>query len=219
ARFIPLTTLAAVLFVVAYNMGEWRGIPAILRLDLPEKAVWLITFVLTVVADLTLAVEVGMGLASLLYIYRISETTSVSLVTPDYIESGKQHSLQDKDIPPYVSILRIHGPFLFGTTQQLTEQTADPSRFGPIVIIRLRNMNAIDATGLHALAGACDRLKNSGRTLLLCGARHQPRAFLHRAEFVEHIGIENILPDVNQALARARSLHESSHSSGAPPTL
>ena len=93
-------TLAAVLFVVAYNMGEWREIGGILRLDSADKSVWLITFALTVMADLTIAVEVGMALAALLYIYRVSETTSVATVTPEYIEDGRPHVLQDKDVPP-----------------------------------------------------------------------------------------------------------------------
>lgn len=208
ARFIPLATLAAVLFVVAYNMGEWRETAAIWRLDLADKSVWLITFVLTVVADLTLAVEVGMALAALLYIYRISQTTTVSAVTVEYIEDGRPHILQDKDVPPYVTILRIHGPFLFGTTDLLADETRDLSRFAPIVILRLRNMTAIDATGLHALEKLNERLRKSGRTLLLCGALSQPAQFLKQAEFVEHIGEANILPHVQAALARAREIYE-----------
>jgi sulfate permease, SulP family len=203
ARYVPMATLAAVLFVVAYNMGEWREIPAILRLDVTEVAVWMITFALTVVADLTIAVEVGMALAALLYIYRVSQTTVVTTVTDDYIEGGRVHSLQDKDVPDYVSIIRIQGPFLFGTTEQLAEETADLGKFAPIVVLRLRNMTAIDATGLHALEQLADRLKKSGRTLLLCGALPQPRKMLHRVEFVEHVGEDNILPHINAALERA----------------
>jgi SulP family sulfate permease len=208
AKFIPLATLAAVLFVVAYNMGEWREIGSILRLDLADKSVWLITFALTVVADLTVAVEVGMALAALLYIYRISQTTTVATVTKQYIEDGRPHILQDKDVPVYVSILRIHGPFLFGATDLLMEETANLSKFAPIVILRVRNMTAIDATGLHALEVLSDRLKASGRTLVLCGARRQPAEFLEQAEFVEHIGRQNILPHVQAALSRAREIYE-----------
>ena len=208
ARFIPLATLAAVLFVVAYNMGEWREIGSILRLDLAEKSVWLITLALTVIADLTIAVEVGMGLAALLYIKRISQTTTVSTVSKQYIEDGRPHILQDKELPSYLTILRIHGPFLFGTTDQLADETANLSAFGPIVILRLRNMTAIDATGLHALEVFCDRLKKSGRTLVLCGARHQPAQFLKQAEFVEHIGRDNIQPHVQAALRRALEIFE-----------
>jgi len=203
ARFVPLATLAAVLFVVAYRMGEWKEIPGIIRLDLPEKSVWAITLLLTVTADLTVAVAVGMGLAALLYIQRVANTTTVSRVTPEYVEEGHAHSLQGKEIPSFVSILRIHGPFLFGTTARLAAETADLERFSAIVILRLRNMTAIDSTGLYALEALSDRLKKSGRTLILCGARLQPRRFLERAEFVEHIGAENITPNVNAALERA----------------
>jgi SulP family sulfate permease len=156
ARFIPLATLAAVLLVVAYNMGEWREIRPILRLSGADIAVWWATFLLTVMADLTVAVEVGMVLASLLYIYRISETTTVSTVTDEYIEDGWLHILQDKHVPDYVTILRIHGPFLFGTTQKLIEATADLTPFAPIVVLRLRNMSALDATGLHAIESLAD---------------------------------------------------------------
>ena len=208
AYHIPLATLAAVLFVVAYNMGEWREIPNILRLEVADISVWLITFVLTVVADLTVAVEVGMALAALLYIYRVSDTTTISVVTPEYIERGRAHSLQDKVVPEYVSIVRIHGPFLFGTAEKLMEETADLSRFQPIVILRLRNMTAIDATGLHALEWLADHLRRSGRTLILCGARHQPARFLHQAEFIQHIGEKNIVSDVEAALLRAEKIGE-----------
>jgi sulfate permease, SulP family len=206
AIHVPLATLAAVLFVVAYNMGEWREIGGIWRLDWTDKSVWLITFALTVMADLTIAVETGIALAALLYIYRVTETTSVSMVTREYIEAGHAHALQGKDLPDYVTILRIHGPFLFGMTDKLLDATADLDTFAPIVILRLRNMNAIDATGLHALERLSDRLKRSGRTLVLCGARDQPAAFLAQAEFVEHVGGQNIVPHVQAALARAHEI-------------
>src|SRR5262249_42019026 len=107
AYYIPLPCLAAVLVVVAYNMGEWREIPGILRLSRADQAVWLATFALTVLADLTVAVEVGIVLAALLYIFQVSETTSVAPVTEEYIRDGKPHILQDKHIPSFVTILRI----------------------------------------------------------------------------------------------------------------
>ena len=209
ARFIPLATLAAVLFVVAYNMGEWKEIGTILKLSRADKAVWAVTFFLTVFADLTVAVEVGIGLAALLYIHRVAETTTVSTVTAEYIAGGRPHILQDKEVPSFVSILRIHGPFLFGTTDKLAEETADLTRFAPVVILRIRNMTAIDATGLHALEVFSDRLKKAGRTLLLCGARDQPAKLLKQSEFVGHIGRQNILPHVEAALLRAKEIAES----------
>jgi SulP family sulfate permease len=204
ARFIPLATLSAVLFVVAYNMGEWREIGVIVRLSKTDITVWAATFALTVLADLTVAVEVGMALASLLYIYRIAETTSVAPVTDAYIRDGQAHILQDKQVPPYVKILRIHGPFLFGATEKLADVTHDLSAYPEVVVLRLRNMTALDATGLHALAVLAKRLRNSGRTLLLCGARDQPARLLAQSDVTEQIGEENILPNVEAALDRAR---------------
>lgn len=207
ARYVPLATLSAVLFVVAYNMGEWREIGTIVRLSKADIAVWAATFSLTVLADLTTAVEVGMILAALLYIHRVSQTTTVVPVTEEYIEDGRAHVLQDKQVPWYVTILRIHGPFLFGTTEKLAEATADLSALPAIVIVRLRNMTALDATGLHALEVLAKRLRKSGRGLLLCGARDQPAQLLHQAEFIEQFGSENILPHIEAALKRASEIH------------
>ena len=208
ARFIPLATLAAILFVVAYNMSEWREVRTILTLSKADITVWLLTFALTVFADLTTAVEIGMLFAALLYIYRVSQTTTVAPVTEDYIEDGRPHVLQDKLLPPYVLVLRIHGPFLFGATEKLGEATADLDLLPSVVILRLRNMTAIDATGLHELEKLTDRLRATGRTLLLCGARSQPEELLRKSAFLQHVGEENVLPHVEAALARAREIYE-----------
>ncbi len=205
-RFVPLATLAAVLFVVAYNMGEWREIGAILRLSGMDIAVWFATFALTVLADLTVAVGVGMALAALLYIYRIAETTTVAPVTREYLRDGQAHVLQDKDIPSNVTILRIHGPFLFGTTEKLAEATRNLGQFGDVVILRLRNMTALDATGVHALETFGDRLRKAGKALLLCGALEQPSQLLSRSDFLKRVGPENVLLNVQDALARAREI-------------
>jgi len=208
ARFVPLATLAAVLFVVAYNMGEWREIGTIFKLSKTDVAVWLTTFSLTVFADLTVAVGVGMALAALLYIYRIAETTTVEPVTYEYLRDGMPHILQDKTIPRNVTILRIHGPFLFGTTEKLAESTRDLAGFAPVVILRLRNMTALDATGMHALEQFAGRLRGAGKTLLLCGARDQPAHILSGSNFLKHLGSENFLPHVEAALARAREINQ-----------
>ena len=117
-RHVPLAVLAGILMVVAYNMGEWREIPQLLKLTKTDISVWLVTFALTVFADLTVAVEAGMILAALLFISRVASTTTVSQVTDEYVEDGRMHILQDKDIPYYATIFRIHGPFLFGATDK-----------------------------------------------------------------------------------------------------
>src|SRR5689334_8735512 len=208
ASYIPMAALAGILMVVAYNMGEWREIPQLLKLTKTDISVWLVTFALTVFADLTVAVEAGMILAALLFITRVANTTTVSQVTDEYIEDGRIHILQDKDIPYYATIFRIHGPFLFGATDKISVITENMHELPPVVILRLRNMTALDATGLFALEEVAQQLHASKRTLLLCGAREQPAQLIHQAEFAEVIGEENICDNVQEALGRAEEVYE-----------
>src|SRR5262249_23568197 len=121
---------------------------------------------------------------------------------------GYSHILQHRYIPPYVTIFRIHGPFLFGATDKIEEITSRLSDLPSIVILRLRNMTAIDATGLQALEKLADDIHGSGRHLILCGAREQPARLMRQAEFEQHVGAENICPNVAGALERARALQE-----------
>ncbi len=207
ARFIPLSVLAAILLVVSYNMGEWREIPELLKLSPLEIGTWLITFSLTVFADLTVAVEAGMILAALVFIRKVTNTTTVSQVTDEYLREGHVHILQHKEIPPYVTIFRIHGPFLFGATDKIEEIVNRLSELPSIVILRLRNMTAIDATGLQALENLADVIHDSGRGFILCGAREQPARLMHQAEFEQHVGSGNICPSIADALERAKKLH------------
>jgi SulP family sulfate permease len=214
AASVPMALLAGILLVVARNMGEWHEIPELWRQGWTDRLVWLVTFVLTVVADLTVAVEAGMILAALLFIRRVSVTTTVSRVTRDYVVHGREHILQDKDIPEYVDIFRIHGPFLFGSTDKLLDTIVPVDRLAPIVVLRLRNMTAIDATGLRAIQDLAGVLRTSGRTLLLCGAPPQPAHLMEEAEFHRHVGADNILPNVESALARAAALHAGATTTG-----
>ncbi|HUL35965.1 MAG TPA: SulP family inorganic anion transporter [Candidatus Eisenbacteria bacterium] len=204
---VPLAALAGILFMVAYNMGDWAEIPEILKLSKMDVSVWLLTMTLTVVADLTLAVEVGMILAAFSFIRKISMTTTVSKVTDEYIEDGRAHILQDKDIPDYTAVFRIHGPFLFGVTDKIAEITGNLKALPPIVIVRLRNMTAIDATGIAALEELAAQLHAHGRTMLVCGARPQPAALLKEAGFERHIGAQNMCANIEEALKRAEELH------------
>lgn len=206
AKHIPLCVLAAILFVVSYNMGEWREIPELLKLSRADIAVWLITFGLTVFADLTVAVEAGMILAALLYINRVTSTTTVERVSQDYIEEGRQHSLQSVDIPDRVAIYRIHGPFLFGASDKLSAIEDDLEDLPPVVVLRTRNMTAIDGTGLRALENLAEALRKSGRHLIVCGMRQQPSKLMERAEFHRHIGEENIVSSLDAAIQRAKAL-------------
>jgi len=205
---LPLAALAGILFMVAYNMGDWAEIPEILKLSKADIAVWLLTLSLTVFADLTLAVEVGMILAAFTFIRKISMTTTVSKVTDEYIEDGRAHILQDKDIPSYAAVYRIHGPFLFGVTDKISAITDQLDALPPIVILRLRNMTAVDDTGIAALEELADILQTSGRAMMICGARPQPAALMREAGFDRHVPPENICESITEALKRAEEIYQ-----------
>ena len=172
-----------------------------------DISVWLVTFALTVFADLTVAVEVGMVLAVLLFIRKVSQTTTVSLVTTDYVEAGRVHILQDKHIPDYVTVFRIHGPFLFGASDKIA------------AVHRPRRRARADrhpAAAQHdghrrdrpaGARGSGRRAAPAGRTLILCGAPQQPARLMRQAEFHEHVGAENICPNIEAALERAAAVH------------
>ena len=213
-KHVPLAALAAILMIVAYNMGEWHEIPEILKLSKADIAVWLLTMTLTVITDLTFAVEVGMVLAALTFIRKVSRTTTVTRVTPDYIADSHVHILEGKDIPSYATVFRIHGPFLFGTTDKFGEILDHLDALPPIIILRLRNMTAVDATGLSAIRELADTIHASGRSLILCGARPQPAELMRQAEF------ENICVSVTDALQRAAAVHaEATTAAGSAPDV
>jgi sulfate permease, SulP family len=203
ARYIPMAVLAAILLVVSYNMGEWGETVRLLRLNFSSALVWATTFVLTVVADLTTAVEFGMIMAALIFIRKIAETTTVSAVTKDYILTGRAHVLHDKHIPDYVEIYRIQGALLFGSAQKLSVIVDHLEKLPPVVILRLRSMSAVDSTGIGEIEEVAKKLHESGRLLILCGAHEQPARMMRQPVFEAEIGRENILPDIQSALDRA----------------
>jgi SulP family sulfate permease len=206
ARFVPMAVLAAILLVVSYHMGQWQETIRLLQVNKAAVAVWLVTFGLTVMADLTTAVEFGMILAALTFIRSVAESTSVSPVTKDYILTGQMHLLQDKHIPDYVEVFSVQGALLFGAAQKLETILHRLETLPPIVILRLRGMSAIDATGLGAIEDLHARLTASGRHLLLCGAKEQPAKLIRQGVFVKQIGAENICSHIQEALDRAAQL-------------
>jgi SulP family sulfate permease len=206
ASHIPLCVLAAILFIVAYNMGEWSEIPDILKLTKADISVWLITFALTVFADLTVAVEAGMILACLLFIRKVTLTTTVERVTPEFIQDGIEHSMRTNEIPDGVAVFRIQGPFLFGASDKLEVIYDQLDELPPIVMLGLRNMTALDATGLHALIDLTNRLRATGRYLVMSGPKPQPRKLLEQAELELHLGKDNIHETLGGALSRIRQI-------------
>jgi SulP family sulfate permease len=207
AQYIPLASLAAILLVVSYKMGEWREIPELIKLSRLEICVWVTTFALTVFVDLTTAVEAGMVLAVLVFIRKVTATTIVAEVTQEYLHESRSHTLQNRQLPPYISVFRIDGPFLFGGTDKVAEIIQRLPDLPEILILRLRNMTAIDSTGLQALEELADAAHRSNRHVVLCGARPQPAHLMHQAEFERHVGTRNICSHIEDALARAAELH------------
>ena len=209
---IPLAVLSAILLMVAYNMGDWEEIPQIWKASRADRAVWLVTFGLTVFADLTVAVQAGMILAALLYISRVTRTTSVTLVGKDYYEETKDHVLVGRHIPEGVAVFKIHGPFLFGSTDKIKDVLDQRNTLPPVVIVRLRHMTAIDTTGIQALEDLADTLHGIGRHVIFCGMRPQPEEMMLRAGFDRIVGPANFCANAAQALKRASDLlHEGFH--------
>ena len=207
ARYVPLAALAGILMMVAYQMGEWGEIPLLLKLSKADVAVWVVTLGLTVLADLTVAVETGMILAMLMFIRKVSSTTTVSDVREDDAEEGRLHVLHDKQVPSYVTVFRVYGPLLFGATDSLDAITNHVHGLPQVIILKLRHVTAIDATGLRALEDLAERLHKSGRSLIVCGAQPQPAALMMSADFHQHVGLANVCPNTSVALARAAELH------------
>jgi len=206
AKHIPLCVLSAILMVVAYNMGEWSEIPDILKMTKADIAVWMVTFSLTVFADLTVAVEAGMILSALLFIRKVTSTTTVAEVSQDYIREGDAHVLQHKDIPQGVTIFRIHGPFLFGSADKLWVIEDRIDQLPPVVIFRLRNMTAIDASGIHALKHIAKQIHDHGQQVIFCGMREQPLRLMRKSGFKQEVGPENVCDHFDAAMIRARQI-------------
>ena len=203
AKFVPLATLAAILMFVAYNMGEWDDLIQLRRLPKSDAAVLVTVFVLTVVMDLTVAVELGMLLAALLFIKRISDNTAITLVTEGTETEGDQHSLRGKDLPAEVLVFQVSGAFLFGAAEKLEEFIRDVDNRPKVVILRFRKIIAMDATGVQALARLHQHLRKHRKWLVLAGVLAQPLEVMTKSGFLEQLGEENLCADIDMALARA----------------
>ncbi len=206
AKFIPLATLSAVLAVVAYNMGEWHHFTRLPQWPRSDAVVFLSTFVLTVVVDLTVAVEVGMILAAMLFIKRIADSTQITKVDEASETEGDRHSLVGKPVPEAVQIFRIFGSFSFGVADRLETALMGGGQEPKIIIIRMRKVLYMDATGLNALEGLYEKLCKRRQHLILVGPHAQPRATMERAGFIARVGADNVCADIDAALARARQL-------------
>ena len=213
AKFIPLATLSAVLVNVALNMGEWHNFARVSKWPRSDAAVFLTAFALTVMVDLTVAVEIGMVLAAVLFIKRVSENTEITAVDESTETEGSHHSLVGKQIPRGVMIYRIFGSFLFGAADKLESALRREKAEPEVLILRMRKVLAIDATGLNALEDLHERLRAHGKQIILSGPHAQPLFMMDKAGFLDRLGKENICANIDLSLARAREIL------GLPPSL
>jgi SulP family sulfate permease len=206
AKYIPLATLSAVLVVVAYNMGEWHHFVRLGKWPKSDAVIFVIAFALTVLIDLTAAVEVGMVLAAVLFIRRMAETTQVTEVDHTTETEGLQHSLHGKEVPNGVLIFRVFGAFFFGAAGKLEIALSRTREDPEILILRLRKVLAMDATGLNALEELYDKLHKRNRHMILSGPHTQPLFMMDKAGFLDRIGRENVCANIDLSLQRAREI-------------
>ncbi len=227
AALIPLATLAAILVVVSYHMSEWRTFRSELTAPKSDVAVLLTTFSLTVLVDLTVAIEVGMVLAAFLFMRRMAEVTNVSIVTReladgDNDEDDDPNSVRRREVPRGVEVFEINGPFFFGAAEQFKDTLGQIAKKPKVLIIRLRDVPAIDSTGLHALHELARSCKHDGTLLLLADVHAQPMFALVRSDMLIELGEENLFGNLDDALDRARQYLELPavpHPAGAFPTV
>jgi sulfate permease, SulP family len=213
AKFIPLTALSAVLLVVAYRMGEWENFLELWRGPKSDFTVLVVTFTMTVVfdltvADLTVAVGVGLTMAGVLFVRRMEEITQIKLVTSENEMDVGGGSVRDKEIPPGVLVYRIEGPFFFGAAEKLEAALGRYSAVPRVVIFRMRTVPLVDATGLHALEVMLDKFHRRGTHLILSGVQPQPMKVLYNAGFIDKIGLDNVCANIDVALEQSRRLTE-----------
>ena len=213
AKFIPLAALSAVLVNVAIHMGEWHNFRRLRKWPICDTAVFLSAFALTVAVDLTVAVEIGMVLAAILFIKRSSETTQIMAVDESTETEGSQHSLVGKEVPAGVMIYRMMGAFFFGAVDKLETMLKREKRDPEVLILRMRKVVAMDATGLNALEDLYEKMHRKGRHLVLSAPHTNPMMVMEKAGFIERLGRENVCPHIDAALARAREIL------GLPPAL
>jgi SulP family sulfate permease len=206
ASHIPLATLSAVLVMVAYNMGEWRQFARLNQWPKSDAVVFITTFALTVVVDLVTAVEIGMVLAAVLFIKRISETTQITVVDEATETEGSQHSLIGKTIPKEVMIYRIFGAFFFGAVDKLETALKRARQEPDVLILRMRKVMAMDATGLNALESLHGKLRARGKYLVLSGPHTQPLFMMDRSGFLDVLGRKNVCANIELSLERAKEI-------------
>ena len=204
AKDIPLAALSAVLIVVALRMGEWHQFVRLKRWPKSDVAVFLCAFGLTIAVDLPTAVGASLILASALLVKRLSEATQVNDELAHASSPGQ--TVADKNIPAGVMVFRIFGAFFFGAADKLETSLRRAGQLPDVLILRMRDVLALDATGLDALEDLMEKLRRDKKELILCAPHSQPLFALTRAGFIDRLGMDNICGDIDSSLARARAI-------------
>lgn len=206
AQYIPMACLAGVLVIVSYNMSGWRTFKALMRNPKSDVAVLLITFFLTVIFDLTVAIEIGLVIACVLFMKRVMETTEISVIK-DEIDPNKESDLQVNEerlaIPKGVEVYEINGPYFFGIATKFEETMSQLGDRPKIRIIRMRKVPFIDSTGIHNLTNLCMMSQKENIHIILSGVNEKVHNVLEKSGFYELLGKENICSNINEALAVA----------------
>ena len=203
AAFIPMGAMAAVMVAVAVRMGEWHELGRLHKMPRSDALVLLTTFALTVFFDIVVAIEIGMVLAAILFIKRVSETTEVGRVTEVDMLERPEHVAQGKKIPEGIVVYRVFGPLLFGAAEKMEDAMAEVDELPKVLILRLNLVPAMDATGLNVLESVVERMKAKNGTVILSGIHRQPLEILTNAGFDAVIGQKNLCATFDEALVRA----------------
>jgi SulP family sulfate permease len=208
AAYIPMACLAGVLVMVSYNMSGWRTIVQLMRNPKSDIIVLWLTFLLTVIFDLTIAIEVGIILACFLCMRRMAETTQVSVLTEE-IDPNEENeinplNLEHLNIPQGVEVYEINGPYFFGVASKFEDMMARMKDKPKVRIIRMRKVPFVDSTGMHNLQNLIEQSQRAGITVILSGVNDRVRNVLEHNRFDRLIGAENICPDINVALEVAQ---------------
>jgi len=209
AGWIPIPALAGILLVVAWNMSEWRHFVALFRMPRSDVLVLLATFSLTVLVDLTVALQTGIVLAALLFMRRMAGLSQAGYVTRMLSEDeGRDDplSIERRTVPPGVEVFEVQGALFFGAATKFRESIQQVETAPRVLIMRLRHVIAIDASGLHELEILCQESARRGTVVVLSGVHAQPLVVLQRSGLLERVGEENVCPDIDAALERARAL-------------
>ncbi|MPN00251.1 C4-dicarboxylic acid transporter DauA [bioreactor metagenome] len=210
AVYIPMASLAAILVIVAYNMSEWKTFLYLTKGHRADVAVLLITFFLTVVIDLTVAIEVGVVLAIILFVKRVSETSSITQLDTDSIAATENPEMADDsemlDVPKSIEIYEIDGPFFFGLASKLDEMDSASHHMVNVRIIRMRKVPFIDSTGLNNLRNLWKRSKKENIQIVLSGVSNEVFGALEKAGFVDELGRQNIYDHIIPALEKAKEI-------------